>query len=495
MYTFLVDELKRNKREKRTTSVMDTKRLSIIGLLALILTSAAFLSMRSNGDSKKPTSNNQPSHYDVLQPEPQPQPQPQPEPEVPQLPEPSKQPEEPEQPQIPQYIHQELQPEPEEEDPIIKKPEEQEEQEKQPDEPKKPTEQDEPLIPQPQPERPHTEEDIPTIPQPQPQQPSQQEEQQQQQQQPEEQEQEDQTQITPGQELGPSKKILVSIVVPVYNTEKYIRTALDSLIGQTLKEIEIIVVDGTDVDNSTNIIKEYMKRDPRVRIIFNVGNVGPGPSRNLGIEAARGEYVGFLDSDDYVNKEYYEILYKAATADKSNIYDIAKGNCLMEENGRITYKGTSTGTVTAGSRKINEYFTYQHFTGMFSTKLLREHPNARYGDMLVGEDLVFLNSACYYARNLVFKENAEYHYVQRKGSISNTESPRKFVDVPRFYRAMIEFLKSTRDNDMIKRRAGTLKGIVDRELRDNKKYENSSEERLKNAYEDLRAIRQELNSL
>lgn len=304
------------------------------------------------------------------------------------------------------------------------------------------------------------------------------------------------SQNNPSQSAEPSKKVLVSIVVPVYNTEKYIRRSLDSLIGQTLKEIEIIIVDGTDRDNSTNIIREYAQKDPRIRVFLNTVNVGPGPSRNMGIDAAVGEYVGFVDSDDYVSPNYYEVLYKAATENKDNIYDIAKGILLEEgDDGIATFQSTSTRTAVAGEKKINEYFTYQHFTGMFSMKMLKEHPDARYGDTLSGEDLVFLNSAGYYARNLVYKEEAKYHYVHHEGSITSTDSPQKFVGVPRFYKQMVDFLKSTGDTGILRRRVSRLRGIISDELRNNKKYESSSEECLRNAYVELKAFREELNSI
>lgn len=108
-----------------------------------------------------------------------------------------------------------------------------------------------------------------------------------------------------------AKKPLISVIVPVYNVEKYLPKCLDSLLAQTWQELEIIVVDDGSPDNSWDIMQEYARRDSRVRLIRQK-NGGLSAARNAGVEAARGEWIGFLDSDDYVAPEMYERLYRAA---------------------------------------------------------------------------------------------------------------------------------------------------------------------------------------
>ena len=107
------------------------------------------------------------------------------------------------------------------------------------------------------------------------------------------------------------KKPLISVIVPVYNVEKYLPKCLDSLLAQTWQELEIIVVDDGSPDNSWDIMQEYARRDSRIRPIRQK-NGGLSAARNAGVEAARGEWIGFLDSDDYVAPEMYERLYRAA---------------------------------------------------------------------------------------------------------------------------------------------------------------------------------------
>ena len=103
----------------------------------------------------------------------------------------------------------------------------------------------------------------------------------------------------------------VSIIVPVYNEEEYVSTCLDSLINQTLDDIEIITIDDNSTDNSLNILLDYAKKYPNIKVYHNEKNIGQGASRNRGLSLATGEYIGFVDSDDYIRNTMYEDMYKA----------------------------------------------------------------------------------------------------------------------------------------------------------------------------------------
>ncbi len=105
----------------------------------------------------------------------------------------------------------------------------------------------------------------------------------------------------------------VSIIVPVYNTGKYLRDCLDSLVNQTLKDIEIITIDDCSTDNSLDILNEYKNKYNNIIVIRNNKNSGPGYSRNRGLDIAKGEYIGFVDSDDYVDSDMYYRMYNTAT--------------------------------------------------------------------------------------------------------------------------------------------------------------------------------------
>ena len=110
----------------------------------------------------------------------------------------------------------------------------------------------------------------------------------------------------------------ISIIVPVYNVEKYLERCLDSLINQTLKDIEIICINDGSTDNSSEILKEYAKKDSRI-IIINQNNQGISVARNNGMNKAKGKYIGFVDSDDWVDLDFFEKLYKAAEKHNAQI--------------------------------------------------------------------------------------------------------------------------------------------------------------------------------
>ena len=111
----------------------------------------------------------------------------------------------------------------------------------------------------------------------------------------------------------------VSIIVPVYNMENYLKKCMDSLVNQTLKDIEIIVVNDGSTDNSLNILKEYEKEYPKLIKIIDQENGGISVARNNGIEIATGKYIGFVDSDDFVKIDMFEKLYKKIEETKSDI--------------------------------------------------------------------------------------------------------------------------------------------------------------------------------
>lgn len=101
----------------------------------------------------------------------------------------------------------------------------------------------------------------------------------------------------------------VSIIIPVYNSRKYLRKCLDSVCNQSLNDIEIIIIDDMSTDNSLDIVRSYEKNDSRIKLIAMDRNYGPGILRNIGINEASGKYIGFVDSDDYIEPNMYSELY------------------------------------------------------------------------------------------------------------------------------------------------------------------------------------------
>ena len=121
----------------------------------------------------------------------------------------------------------------------------------------------------------------------------------------------------------------VSVIVPVYNTEKYLKQCIDSISSQTLSQIEIILVDDGSKEECALLCDELAQSDSRIKVIHKT-NAGPGLARNTGMEASSGEYIGFVDSDDYVKPEMYEALYTSAV--KYNADLVVSGICFVGGN-------------------------------------------------------------------------------------------------------------------------------------------------------------------
>ena len=128
--------------------------------------------------------------------------------------------------------------------------------------------------------------------------------------------------------------IKVSVIMPIYNAYDYLRPAIDSVLDQSLKEIELICIDDGSTDSSFELIKEYQKQDERIRIVTET-NAGPALARNNGIKRARGEYLAFLDADDFFEPDLLELLYNAA---KERDLDIAISDYDMYNSRKATFE-------------------------------------------------------------------------------------------------------------------------------------------------------------
>jgi len=204
-------------------------------------------------------------------------------------------------------------------------------------------------------------------------------------------------------------QIKISIIIPVYNSELYIDRCIQSAINQTLKEIEIICIDDNSTDNSFEILKKYEKIDNRVKVIHLTKNKGVSNSRNIGIELATGEFIGFMDSDDYADNEFFENLYK-----QSNGYDELIGWYVHGTNNSNNYYIVSP-------YKNSDWYKGAIFSTIWRRSFINTH-NIRFDvNARVGGDQIFRNDFNKYnPKKLILPdEGIYYHYKMRVGSISN----------------------------------------------------------------------------
>lgn len=238
----------------------------------------------------------------------------------------------------------------------------------------------------------------------------------------------------------------LSIIVPVYNVEKYLPKCLESLIKQTLKDIEIICVNDGSMDNSLAILKEFASKDSRIRIIDNQ-HQGVAKTRNTGIEQSTGEYIGFVDSDDYIDIDFFEKLYNSTT--KSNS-DIAIASILKHKNFFNIYnaKYTKEETAITIQDKIKlcedkKHFFFYAWNKIYHSGFIKEN-NIKFSEGQIYEDVMFAIKALYYSNKIISVYGTKYHYIEHENSLtkSKDKTGEKEHDLIKAYSELQEFCNS-----------------------------------------------------
>lgn len=201
----------------------------------------------------------------------------------------------------------------------------------------------------------------------------------------------------------------ISVIIPIHNTAEYLPACLEAVLTQTLSDIEVICVDDGSADDSAVAAYRYAARDARVRVIELGRNHGVSTARNIGLEAATGEYTAFVDSDDVVKPDFCQRLYAAARRADA---DIAKGNYAYREHCRIDY---------GINRKIREDkagFYIQCSSAIYRTAFLRAHNLCFLPHLTASEDLVFAFGAAIRANAVAIDDEAHILITTRPGSAS-----------------------------------------------------------------------------
>ncbi len=243
------------------------------------------------------------------------------------------------------------------------------------------------------------------------------------------------------------KEMKVSIIVPVYNTEKYVAKTLDSLVNQTLDSYEIIVVNDGSTDNSQEIIKEYTKKYPNLIQAYYKENGGLGSARNYGLQYAKGEYVGFVDSDDWVDEKMYQAMYQKAVEEKCDI--------VLCDFTSI-YDGWKTGWCSKGYRGPNDYPTKQEYMlycldpATACNKLFKKElfycSKFKQGWY---EDVATIPILFSYAKEIGYLPIQLYYYRQHNGSITHNNRDRRTLDIQGAWLEIIEKVKQEYREEII----------------------------------------------
>lgn len=231
----------------------------------------------------------------------------------------------------------------------------------------------------------------------------------------------------------------VSVVIPVYNTEKYLRRCLDSVCRQTLRDLEIICVNDASPDGSAAILAEFAAHDSRIKIITFEQNRGAAVARNVGIDAATGEYLGFIDSDDFVELDFYERLYELATQDKS---DAVKGSLKMFDNETQISRYEKYYDLNAQIKENKAYFYCLFTTAIYRRDFVLAH-DVRFPEGLIhAEDPVFTIKAALFYRSLVVCDEAIYYYCENGMSVTRNLTTRHAQAMRMSAKIVLDLLES-----------------------------------------------------
>lgn len=257
----------------------------------------------------------------------------------------------------------------------------------------------------------------------------------------------------------------ISVIIPIYNVEKYLARCLDSIVNQTHKDMEIILVNDGSKDNSLDICKYYQKKDPRI-IVINKINEGVSVARNIGINVATGKYIAFVDADDWIKPHMYENMLNTIEKYKCNI---AFCNYIKDRKNIKTYKRLKVNKDVLGKLDIiNELIAnmvgwedifpkYNYVMGciwrsIYNRDFLNKF-NLRFTPgITIMEDLVFNIQSLIYCDKVCINHGFYYHYMQNKTSSLHTYNEKMWLDQVEVHNLLETILKDADLDEYLRNR-------------------------------------------
>jgi len=236
----------------------------------------------------------------------------------------------------------------------------------------------------------------------------------------------------------------VSIILPCYNVEKYLDRCMNSIVNQTLKELEIILVDDKSPDSTPTKCDEWANKDSRIKVIHKTQNEGLGYARNTGLEQATGEYVAFVDSDDFVSLNMYESLYNCAVIEQADVvysnsifykddkhqsvrYDVHEDIHIIGRNEVDEFLLDMVGPVPSYPHNVKYMMSVWH--AVYRKKILEDYSIRFVSErQLISEDLIFDIDYLCHCNKIIYLKEAHYYYCDNGASLSRK------VDTTRYER-------------------------------------------------------------
>ena len=225
-------------------------------------------------------------------------------------------------------------------------------------------------------------------------------------------------------------KYLLSVIIPIYNTAKYLDRCINSIVSQTYTNIEIICINDGSTDNCKDILDRWQTKDTRIKV-YHKENGGIASARNLGLEKASGDYIGWVDSDDYVDKDYFKRLMIAIIKSKS---DIVIGSSRKE---------TSSSKILKSDRILKEFLINKLTCAVWETVgSARIYNGEQFENYGIGEDTLLLCHLLEKSKRVIIMPSLGYHYEIRNDSAVHAISINKYNDWIDVYLSIYEFLIS-----------------------------------------------------
>ena len=248
--------------------------------------------------------------------------------------------------------------------------------------------------------------------------------------------------------------IKISVIVPVYNTSKYLEKCIESILNQSLKEIEVICINDGSTDNSLEILEKISKQDRRVKVI-DQRNSGASATRNVGLRLAKGKYIICIDSDDWIEKYYFENIYKKA---KENNLDMVISDILFDFENKIILKKDleiSDDKIITGKEYMKVFFKNGGLGYSWNKLVKREiysKNNIYFNEAIYAiEDVEFVTRLSYFLKKIGKVNKAFYHYRQGENNGSKKIVLKNIDDKIIAYNSMLEFYTIKKEDSILKK--------------------------------------------
>lgn len=212
---------------------------------------------------------------------------------------------------------------------------------------------------------------------------------------------------------------LISIISPVYNAEKDIDKMLDSVLSQDYKNIELVIIDDVSKDNTVDKIMSRAENDTRIHLIKNGTNTGPGPAKNKAIEASSGDFICFIDGDDWIEQGMFSAMVNKQAENDSDVVVVGYYQDSLDANDKVKYSVTVLPPEIKSGTSTPEVFalldTYKIFsfcwTKMFRASIIRDN-NVKFPSLMHSEDFFFNMYSLQYINSTATIKKAFYHYIK-----------------------------------------------------------------------------------